>query len=222
MYFFYERRSGNNWYRSKHDKKSKIKQISVSKRNDVYKYLGKSISIKVEDLCQVEEMISTCKDIVEKICVCQPLLTFKVCALNKMVLSKVLHFCSNTRLQGNVVTDVEYCLTDKVRSLFMLYKSTTRDAIFLSRCHGGIGAKLSIRPKKKKKLILFSEIGRLNIFYHLLAHISRMCVRIYYFLFQKNTHKNKNIFPCKFIWTNLRFFPRSLFFNKKSAVTVAF
>ena len=165
---FYERRSGNNWYSSKHDKNSKIKQISVSKRNEVYKYLGKSISIKVEDLCQVEEMISTCKDIVEKICVCQPPLTFKVCALNNMVLSKVLHFCSNTRLQDNVITDVEYCLTDKVRSLFMLYKSTTRDATFLSRCHGGIGAKL-FHQAKKKKVILFPEIGRLKIFYHLLA-----------------------------------------------------
>ena len=38
-----------------------------------------------------------------------------------MVLSKVLHFCSNTRLQDNVITDVENCLTDKARPLFMLY-----------------------------------------------------------------------------------------------------
>ena len=40
---FYERCSGNNCYSSKHDKKPKIKQITVSKRNEAYKYLGKSI-----------------------------------------------------------------------------------------------------------------------------------------------------------------------------------
>ena len=105
--------------------------------------------MKGEDSCQVEEMISTYKDIVEKICVCQPSLTFKVSALNNMVLSKVLHFCSNTRLQDNVITDVENCLTDKARPLFMLYISTTRYVIFPSPCYGGIGAKLFIRSKKK-------------------------------------------------------------------------
>ena len=42
--------------------------------------------------CQAEEIISTYKDIVEKIRVCQLPLTFKVYALNNMALSKVLHF----------------------------------------------------------------------------------------------------------------------------------
>ena len=54
----------------------------------------------------------------------------------------MLHFLSNTRFQDNVITDVDNFLTDKVRSLFMLNKSTTRDVIFLSRSHGGIGVKL--------------------------------------------------------------------------------
>ena len=59
-----------------------------------------------------------------------------------MALSKVLHFFSNMRFQDNLTTDVDNYLTDKVRSLFMLYKSTTRDVFFLSRSHGGIGVKL--------------------------------------------------------------------------------
>ena len=147
--------------------------------------------MKGEDSCQVEEMFSTYKDIVEKICVCQPPLTFKVCALNKMVLSKVLHFCSNTCLQGNVVTDVEYCLTDKVRSLFMLYKSTTRNAIFLSRCHGGIGAKLSIRPKKKKKKInlVFGNRPVENFLSPARAHKSNVCKNILFFVSKKHAQK---------------------------------
>ena len=59
-----------------------------------------------------------------------------------MALWKVLHFFSNTRFQGNVIIDVDNYLADTVRSLFMLYKSTTRDGIFLSRSHGGISVKL--------------------------------------------------------------------------------
>ena len=69
---FYERRSGSNWYKGKHDKKTEItiqnKQITVSKRNEPFKYLGKLISVNNENPCQVEEIISTYKDIVEKIC----------------------------------------------------------------------------------------------------------------------------------------------------------
>ena len=59
-----------------------------------------------------------------------------------MALWKVLHFFSNTRFQDNVIIDVDNYLADTVRSLFMLYKSTTRDGIFLSRSHGGISVKL--------------------------------------------------------------------------------
>ena len=75
-------------------------------------------------------------------CVCQLPLTSKVCALNNMALWKVLHFFSNTRFQDNVITDIDNYLANTVRSLFMLYKSTTRDGIFLSRSHGGISVKL--------------------------------------------------------------------------------
>ena len=62
--------------------------------------------------------------------------------LSNMALSKVLQFFSNTRFQDNIIPDVDNYLTDKVRSFFMLYKSTTRDVIFLSRSHGGVGVKL--------------------------------------------------------------------------------
>ena len=59
-----------------------------------------------------------------------------------MALWKMLHFFSNTRFQDNVITDIDNYLANTVRSLFMLYKSTTRDGIFLSRSHGGISVKL--------------------------------------------------------------------------------
>ena len=45
-----------------------------------------------------------------------------------------------------------------------------------------------VRPKKKK-VVLFPEIGRVKIFSSLTGPHSRMCIRIYIFCFkQKNTH----------------------------------
>ena len=45
--------------------------------------------------------------------------------------------------------------------------------------------------KPKKKVVLFSEIGRVKTFYNQTARISRMCMRIYIFCFKK-THTPKN------------------------------
>ena len=74
---FYDKRSGNNWYKGKHDQKKKItiqnEQITLSKHNEPYKYLGKSISINGEDPCQVKEIISTYKNVVEKMCMSTPI-----------------------------------------------------------------------------------------------------------------------------------------------------
>ena len=71
----------------------------------------------------------------------------------------------------------------------------------------------------KKKVDLFLEIGRVNFFYHQPARISRMCMRIYIFLFQKNTHTNKKISPSKFIRTNLRFSFSSLVFQPRKVLS---
>ena len=81
--------------------------------------------------------------------------------------------------------------------------------------------------KPKKKVVLFSEIGRVKTFYNQTARISRMCMRIYIFCFKK-THKQK-----KFHWPiylhEYTFFPlqrikdNALCFSiKKSAVRVVF
>ena len=74
---FYDKRSGNNWCKGKHDQKKKItiqnEQIILSKHNEPYKYLGKSISINGEDPCQVKEIISTYKNVVEKMCMSTPI-----------------------------------------------------------------------------------------------------------------------------------------------------
>ena len=139
----YGRTSGNNWYTSKNDKKPNIvvqnKNIKVLKRNESYEYLGKLITINGDDPTQVREFISTYKDQVEKICQCKLPLSFKGCALNNMALAKVLDFFCNTRFQDKHLVEIDTFLKNKVRALFSLYKSTTRDVIYLSCLHGGIG-----------------------------------------------------------------------------------
>ena len=58
-----------------------------------------------------------------------------------MTLAKVLHFFRNTRFQDKLLVEIDTFLTNKVRELISLYKSTTRDVIYLSRLHGGIDVK---------------------------------------------------------------------------------
>ena len=58
-----------------------------------------------------------------------------------MALAKFLHFFCNTRFHEKLLVEIDTFLTNKVRELFSLYKSTTRDVIYLSRLHGGIGVK---------------------------------------------------------------------------------
>ena len=50
---FYERRSGSNWYKGKSDMKPTLKvqgeEIRICKRDEGYKYLGKSLTVAGED-----------------------------------------------------------------------------------------------------------------------------------------------------------------------------
>ena len=83
-----------------------------------------------------------------------------------------------------------------------------------------------LRPKRK--VVLVPEIGRVKIFYHLPARISRMCMRIYIFFVSKNTHLNKkfsvaNLLARTYVFSLQTIKERALCFSaKKSAVRIAF
>ena len=62
-----------------------------------------------------------------------------------------------------------------------------------------------IRPKKKSSLVSGNWPGE-NFFDHLPAPMSQMCMRIYSFCVQKNTHTSKKISISNFIPMNLRLF----------------
>ena len=58
-----------------------------------------------------------------------------------MALSKILHHFDNIRLEVSQLKQLNNKLTDVVRSLFDLYKSTTQCAIYLPSEEGGIDFK---------------------------------------------------------------------------------
>ena len=70
----------------------------------------------------------------------------------------------------------------------------------------------------QKKVVLFPEIDRVNFFLSPTCPHKPNVYENIYFLFQKNTHRNKKFSTSKFIRKNLRFFPS----NKKSVVRVVF
>ena len=141
----YARRSGNNWYKGKADKKPTVSiqgnAIEVYPRDKSYKYLGKSLSLSGEDAVQVYEVIESYKDLLEKITSCKLPLALKASALNNLALAKILHHFYNTRFTEEQLELMEKSLVKAVRNMYDLYETTTQLIIFLPREHGGIGVK---------------------------------------------------------------------------------
>ena len=142
---FSDRRSGNNWYKGRDDKipdvRIQLKLIPVYKRNECYKYLGKSLSLLGEDPLQIDEFCNMYISLIDKIKASVLPLALKCSAFNNLALSKVLHHFYNSRLSETILDKMERHLVSAVRELFGFYKSTTQSAIFLPREKGGLGIK---------------------------------------------------------------------------------
>ena len=142
---FHDRRSGNNWYKGRADTVPQIKVqsniIPVYKRNESYKYLGKSLSLCGEDEHQITEIVDTYKILVDQIKSSELPLALKCSAFNNLALAKVLHHFYNTRLPENLLDSMEKHLVSTIREMLKLYKSTSQLAIFLPRENGGLGIK---------------------------------------------------------------------------------
>ena len=170
---FYERRSGNNWYRGKGDKLPKIKvqkQVMPDiKRKEVYKYLGKDICVDGENPNEIKDIICEYKTMVDKIVNSQLPLSLKSSALNNMALAKILHHFNNTKFEENILVEVDNYVTKMVRELYRMYPTTTRDVIYLPRTKGGLGIKMfsatyrCTRVSFLIKMLNHSEMGFMNI-----------------------------------------------------------
>ena len=141
----YGRRSGNNWYKEKRDVTPRIvidgKNLSVYRKNESYKYLGKSLALTGEDDSQIIEFVSKYKELVDQIKSSELPLVLKYNAFNNFALAKVLHHFYNTRLSGNILQEMESHLVKSVRNIFGFYQSTTKLFIFIPRLNGGLGIK---------------------------------------------------------------------------------
>ena len=142
---FYGRRSGNNWYKGKNDSIPDIviqsKHLPVFKRDECYKYLGKSLSLSGEDPLQIKEISTLYMSLVDKIKSSALPLSLKCSAFNNMALAKILHHFYNSRFSEIILEQMDKHLVAAVRELFGFYKSTTQLAIFLPREKGGLGIK---------------------------------------------------------------------------------
>ena len=99
------------------------------------------MSIAGEDPQQIIDFTEQYIMLIDKIAICNLPLSLKVSALNNMALAKILHHFDNNRLTVIQLKVLNNKLTDVVRTLFNLYKSTTQSVIYLSREDGGIGVK---------------------------------------------------------------------------------
>ena len=142
---FYERRSGNNWYKGKNDRQPAIEiqgeKIETYKRAQAYKYLGKSLSICGEDPNQVEAFIEEFKETLNKIDASSFPIPLKLSAFNNMALAKILHHFDNTRIEEQQLGEMDSKVSCVVRDMFGLYPKTTDKVFFIGRLQGGLGIK---------------------------------------------------------------------------------
>ena len=136
----YDRRSRNNWYKGKNDQRPSIKvqgeTIETLKRDEPYKYLGKSLNIAGEDVKQIENFIADYKELVGKIAECTLPLSLKLSALNNMALTKISHHFDNTRLNEKQLDELDDKIISTVKRLFQLYPKSSDEAFFVDRLNG--------------------------------------------------------------------------------------
>ena len=94
-----------------------------------------------EDTDQVNTFINEYFSLVDKISLCNLPISLKVSALNNMALAKIIHHFYNTRLEVTQLKLMDNKLTEIIRNIFKLYKSTIRCVMYLPREIGGIGVK---------------------------------------------------------------------------------
>ena len=127
----YERKSGNNWFKGKGDKKPAIKvhgeTIATYKRSESHRYLGKSFTIAGEDEKQVQNFIEEFKDIIDKIKECMLPIPLKLSAFNNMDLAKISHYFENTNIEEKQLEELDSKITKLLKKcLIYIPRAVTR------------------------------------------------------------------------------------------------
>ena len=142
---FYERRSGNRWYKAKSDCEPEIRindeKIQVYKRHQSFTYLGKPLTVASEEESQVPEIIKTYSNLLDQISVCLLPFALKLEALESVALSKIQHHFANTTLNENQLQELDRLLASFLRNSFHIRNNTTIKTFFQKKQYGGLGVR---------------------------------------------------------------------------------
>ena len=176
----YERRSGNNWYKGKSDKKPTLKvqveEIKMCERDEGYKNLGKSLTVAGEDEKQIRAFIEDFKTILDKIESCSLPIPLKMSDFNNMALAKVLHHFDNSKLEEKQLEEMDSKISSTVKRMFNLYPKTTDKIFFINRLQGGLGIKKpfnvyrAARIAQLMKMLIYDDSN--------IRHIARESVKL--------------------------------------------
>ena len=141
---FYERRSGNRWFKAKKDVPPSIEfnneLIPVLQCHEKFVYLGKRFTVAGEFEEHSKEIIEEYSNLLHLISISVAPVSVKIEALEVIALSKIVHHFANTRFNDDQLNEqLDTLLTKTIRSILCLNHSTTVRTCFQSKWKGGLG-----------------------------------------------------------------------------------
>ena len=142
---FYERRSGNRWYKAKNDREPEIKigneKIQVYKGHESFTYLGKPLTVAVEEEKHVQGILKTCDDLLDHISACLLPLALKLEALESVALSKIQHHFANNAFAEDQLQDLDKLRGSFLQNTFHIHNNTAVRTLLQKKQVGGLGVR---------------------------------------------------------------------------------
>ena len=167
---FYERRSGNRWYKSKSDTPPEVdfngEKVAVLERHECYKYLGKPLSVAGESPDHLNEMSAKYCELLEKIVSIDLPIPVKIEALEIIAMSKISHHFFNTYISEEQLTSFDRELSRTLRTIFKICHSVTVRTFFQKKINGGLVIRkpsIVYRASRVSHLILMLNHADQNI-----------------------------------------------------------
>ena len=133
---FYERRSGNRWFKAKKDVALSIEfndeLVPALQRHEKFVYLGKPLTVAGEFEEHSKEIIEEYSNLLHLISISVAPVSIKIEALEVIALSKIVHHLANTRFNEDQLNELDTLLTKTIHSILCLNHSTTVRTCFQS------------------------------------------------------------------------------------------
>ena len=128
---FYERRSGNRWFKAKKDVPP-----STEFNDELVPVLLSTVAGKFEE--HSKEIIEEYSNLLHLISISVAPVSIKIEALEVIALSKIVHHLANTRFNEDQLNELDTLLTITIRSILCLNHSTTFRTCFQPKWKGGL------------------------------------------------------------------------------------